>query len=435
MARLINMLEAQRNELEAEERQLVASAEERGTLTDEERERLTELAANIQHVEGDIAAENARINRGRTEAVVPAGDGAQAGPITEVGVYGAQPRSFGQLFSESDGWTEYKARVAPHGFSKDNRVESPKVDVPASFLPRQGYGAIVTSGATSGGALSIPDQSGIFDPGTFQRDLSVRDVITTGTTDSDVVEYVRVTSQTNNAATVAEADSADPADLTGLKPFSDLLMARVAEVVKSIAHGVAATTRTLSDNGQLRTIIDTFLRYGLAEELEEQIINGNGTGENFRGILNYVGDATTPLTEQAWDTDLLTTTRRARTKVRTVGRGRPSFYLFNPVDWERIDLEMTLGGGGSNYRQAGELTAPRLWGVPVVESEAVPAGTGIVGDGRMAVLWDRQQTTIQASSGYENFFMKNLVAILAELRAAFGVIRPQAFVAIDLTAL
>lgn len=434
MARLINLLEQQRTELEADEARLVAAAENNGgTLSEEERTRLSELAANIQHVEGDIAAEQSRINRGRLEVVGAASEGDEAGALTELGSYGSQPRSFGQLFSEAEGWQAYRANVAPNGFSADQRIESPKIHVPASFLPRRG--AIVTSGASSGGALSVPDQAGIFDPGTFQRELTIRDIITTGTTDSDVVEYVRVASQTNNAAPVAEADSLDATDLTGMKAWSDLTLQRVSEVVRNIAHAVAATTRTLSDNGQLKTIVDSFLRYGLAEALEEQIISGDGTGENFRGILDYVGDVTTPLTEQAWDTDLLTTTRKARTKVRTVGRGRPTFYLFNPADWERIDLLMTTGGGGSNYRQAGELTAPRLWGVPVVESEAVPAGTGIVGDGRMAVLWDRQQTTIQASSGYMNFFMKNMVAVLAELRAAFGVIRPQAFVAIDLTAL
>jgi HK97 family phage major capsid protein len=288
----------------------------------------------------------------------------------------------------------------------------------------------VTGGATSAGALTIPDQSGIFDPGTFQRELTIRDVITTGTTDSDVVEFVRVTGYTNNAAPVPEADNVDPTDTTGLKPFSDLTLERVAEMVKTIAHAVAATTRALSDAGQARTIIDSFLRYGLAEELEDQIVSGSGSGENLRGILDYVGDG---LQEQDFVDDLLTTTRKARTKVRVGGKARANFYLFHPNDWEKIDLEMTLAGPGTNYRQAGEMTIPRLHGLPVVESEGVPEGTGICGDGRMAVLWDRQQTAIQASSGYENFFLKNLVAILAELRAAFGVIRPEAFVAIDLT--
>lgn len=32
-----------------------------------------------------------------------------------------------------------------------------------------------------------------------------------------------------------------------------------------------------------------------------------------------------------------------------------------------------------------------------------------------------------------DFFVRNLVAILAEMRAAFGVVQPNAFVEIDLT--
>ncbi|HYI66374.1 MAG TPA: phage major capsid protein [Candidatus Limnocylindrales bacterium] len=431
MPRLANVLEERRTALETEENEIIARAEEAGDFTPEQRERRGALAEQIALVESDLAAENARLGRTRTEQAVPVDD-AQPGAITPLGAYGSQPRSFGDTFLGSEEWQEYRARVAPNGFSPGSRYESPKVEVPASFMPRRGVGALVTGGsATSAGALTIPDQSGIFDPGTFERELTIRDVITTGTTDSDVVEFVRVTGYTNLAAPVAEADSIDPTDNTGRKPFSDLTLQRVAEVVKTIAHGVPATTRALSDAGQARTIIDNFLRYGLAEELEDQIVSGSGDGENFRGILDYVGAG---LQEQEWDTDVLTTTRRAKTKVRVGGKARASFYLFHPNDWEEIDLEMTLAGPGTNYRQAGEVTEPRLHGLRVVESEGVPEGTGIVGDGRMAVLWDRQQTTIQASSGYLDFFMKNLVAILAEMRAAFGVIRPEAFVSIDLTA-
>ena len=38
-----------------------------------------------------------------------------------------------------------------------------------------------------------------------------------------------------------------------------------------------------------------------------------------------------------------------------------------------------------------------------------------------------------ATDSHSDFFVKNLIAILAEMRAAFGVIRPAAFVTIDLT--
>jgi HK97 family phage major capsid protein len=51
-----------------------------------------------------------------------------------------------------------------------------------------------------------------------------------------------------------------------------------------------------------------------------------------------------------------------------------------------------------------------------------------------AVLWDREQAAVQVSDSHADFFVRNLVAILAEMRAAFGVIRPKAFVVIDLTA-
>jgi hypothetical protein len=50
------------------------------------------------------------------------------------------------------------------------------------------------------------------------------------------------------------------------------------------------------------------------------------------------------------------------------------------------------------------------------------------------VLWDREQASITISDSHANFFIRNMVAILAEMRAAFGVIQPNAFVEIDLTA-
>jgi HK97 family phage major capsid protein len=75
-----------------------------------------------------------------------------------------------------------------------------------------------------------------------------------------------------------------------------------------------------------------------------------------------------------------------------------------------------------------------VWNLPVIETEAVPQGTGYVGDFRKAVLWDREQATVKVTDSHLDFFVRNLVAILAEMRAAFGVLQPSAFVEIDLTA-
>ncbi|MEX0755001.1 MAG: phage major capsid protein [Actinomycetota bacterium] len=72
-----------------------------------------------------------------------------------------------------------------------------------------------------------------------------------------------------------------------------------------------------------------------------------------------------------------------------------------------------------------------MWGLPVVESEAISAGTALVGDFRKAVLFDRQNFTIVVGTVGDDF-IRNIVRILAETRAGFAVLRPKAFCEVDL---
>ncbi len=328
--------------------------------------------------------------------------------------------TLGELFTGNKEFKDYLAHLMPNGnLSKGTRVHSPAV--PVGSLKT----LITGVSSTSAGAMVVNDRLSLIDAGTFGRPLTIRQLVTNGSTNSDTVEYVRQGTHTNNAATVAEATATSGS--TGVKPESAMALSIVTETVKTIAHWVPATRRALADAGQLRTLIDNFLRYGLEEELEDQIINGDGVGENFTGILNTTGTAT-----QAWDTDILTTTRKARTKVKTEGRAMATAYVLHPTDWETLDLTQDAE---DRYYFGGPMVmgTPRLWGLPVVESEAIDAGVGIVADWRMAALWDREQANILVSDSHSDFFIRNLIAILAEMRAAFGVIRPKAFVEIDLT--
>lgn len=354
-------------------------------------------------------------------------------------------KSLGQALTDAPNWLEWRKSIDPAIKSDFGRVgNSPVIPFDSkTFLGGYGAKALLTGADdTSGGALVQTDRLGLLDTGTFMRPLTIRDLVTKGQTGSDAIEYARVTGFTNAAAPVAEATSeATIGDGTGgtvtavaggLKPKSSMVLEKVSDTVKTIAHWLPATKRALSDAGQLRTLIDTFLNYGLEEELEDQVITGDGSGENFEGILTVSGTQ-----DQAWDTDLLTTTRKAKTKVRTVGRARATAYVLNPEDNERIDLlREDTGGAGTGAFIFGSPAGNQqqtLWGVPRIESEGVPAGTGVVADWRQAVLWDREQAGIQVTDSHADFFVRNLIAILAELRAAFGVIRPSAFVIIDLT--
>lgn len=342
-------------------------------------------------------------------------------------------RTLGEKFTEAPefkGWLSSLSSGSGRIPDKVKGLSSPAIDFRMKDL-------VTGASDTSAGALVNTEWLGLLDGlGQFTRPLTLVDLITRGTTMSDTVEYARVTGFTNNAAPVAEATSAAvigsgdgqvTAAAGGLKPESGLTLEKVTAAVKTVAHWLPATKRALSDAAQIRTLIDQFLRYGLEEELEDQVLTGDDTGENFEGILNVSG-----VQGQAWDTDLLTTTRKARTLVRTVGRARPTAFVFHPNDNERIDL---LKNSNGDFYFGGPTSNPSapLWGLPRVECEAMTEGVGMVADWRQAVLWDREDASIQVSDSHADFFVRNLVAILAEMRAAFGVLRPKAFVEIDLT--
>lgn len=324
-------------------------------------------------------------------------------------------KTAGQGLVESKDFQAYlKSITTPNGeVTQGSFKQSPQFDAKALILTSN----------TSGGALVrrdyMPTVSLPLQP------LSVRDIISVLRTSSNMIEFVRVTGFTNAAARVPEPTSAT--DDAALKPESSIALQIVQETVKTIAHFFAITRQILADAPQLQTIIDTFGRDGLELVLEEKIINGAG-GADFTGLDNTVG-----LTQQAFDTSLLVTTRKARTKVKYTGRATPTAYVLNPMDWEELDLTVD---NEARYYFGGPMVlgTPRLWGLPVVECEPVREGTGYVGDMKQAVLWDRESATMHITDSNRDWFERNILAILFELRAAFGVLRPAAIVRMDLHA-
>jgi len=345
---------------------------------------------------------------------------------------GKKFKTIGEMFVES---REFKSLMdsLPAGFA------STKVNINMNPV---GVKALVTGlSDTSGGAFITTDRQSDLEL-LGRRPLTVRDLVSKRQTSSDTVEFVQQTTQTNAAAPVAEATTAAAPTAPGTagalvlpagggyKPEGSIAYTTVTATVKTIAEWIPATKRSLADVSQLRGLIDQELRDDLAEEEEDQILNGSGTGENLLGILNTSGIQTHSVQVPVAGVDPATElTFRARTKVLTVGRARPTAYLMNPLDWEGIALARLA----KNPANEGEgLANERLHGLPVVLSEAIAAKTVLVGDFRKAVIWDREQATISATNSHADFFIRNLVAILGEERLAFGVLRPKAFVKITL---
>lgn len=249
------------------------------------------------------------------------------------------------------------------------------------------------------------------------------DLITVGQTTSDTIEYARQTTFTNVAAETAEATTT----ATGTKPEATIAFEKVTETVRSIAHWVPATRRALADAGQMRTLIDSQLRYGLEYRLEGQVVAGGGTGEDLKGILNQSN-----ILSQALSTDSVADAiHKAITQIR-LGFIEPNGVAMHPNDWQLLRLARdnsgTVAGTGAYlYGPPSASVTPTIWGLPVAVSAVVSDDTTIVADFSQAVLWIREGAQVLASDSHSDFFVKNLVVVLAEMRAAFGVLNPTAF--------
>lgn len=189
--------------------------------------------------------------------------------------------------------------------------------------------------------------------------------------------------------------------------------------------------------------MDTELRLGLEDALENEIINGDGTGDRFTGL-----NAVSGTQLQVWSGDLLTTTRQAVTKLEVLGLNG-SGWVFHPADWERIEL--AANATGYQLTQAGqalpvERAYRRLWSVPVVLCTSVTVGTGWLADFTgSTTLKVREEAAIDWSENtYDpnalgtgdgaSDFERNMIRFRCEGRFGFAVTRPAGVVKVSLAA-
>jgi HK97 family phage major capsid protein len=288
-----------------------------------------------------------------------------------------------------------------------------------------------TADAQGGFAVRADREAEIIDVAR-QRPFTILDLINVGQTSVDAVEYILFNSRTNNAAVVPEWDSGktagagDFSNKFGDKPQGDLTLDLKTAIVKTIAEWIPASRQILSDAPNLRSMIDNELVYQIEYVLENQIVSGNGSGNNFTGILNTSGIQSRVHATSGRDFDaddsIGDSLRRAITDIAL------EFYeadgiILNPIQSEAMELER---GSDGHYVNIYDPVAMRVWRKPVRESQATPDGTAIVGAFKIGTkLWDREQSNIRVGEP-GNFFLQNAVAILAELRAAFAVTRPKA---------
>lgn len=349
-------------------------------------------------------------------------------------------KSLGEMFIAS---TEFKSLDAGrNGANMPSPFTIAQGDVAGMWGQKDVYSALPTSGVTGGpGSFGTIQRDPIVLPPTRTR--RVRDLFPARTTTAAVIEYFQMLGFTtppigrtnpnyrtsNAASSVAERNMAN--NQFHLKPQSSFTFVGQQAPVRTLAHWEAAHRNVLADEPQLRSIIDNELLYGLRLQEDQQILNGDGVGENLLGIMNHSGvqqynwssGAFTPVPDTRADA-----IRRAAT-LAYLAYYEPSGVVLHPNDWEKIELTKNTQG---TYLMAMSMQVgaeARIWRMPVVDTPAMYEGSALVGAfGSGAQIYDREQSSIRISEQHADFFVRNAIVILAEQRLALAVKRPESFV-------
>lgn len=279
--------------------------------------------------------------------------------------------------------------------------------------------ATITSATTaadgSAGDLLVGDrQPGIID--LPRRKLRMRELFAPGRTNGNAVEWPKMSSRTNAAATVAEGAT---------KPQSDMYFDLVQWPVRTIAHWMLASKQILDDVPQLQSVIDAELTYGVKDVEDQQLLNGAGTGTDLTGVYTSATAFAAPFDVES--INMIDVLLQAIAQVEAAKYEADGIVL-NPLDWRTIQsMKDTTGrylGGGP----FGDLVQ-KLWQMPIVTTTAMTQDKFLVGACREgAQIFDRQDAIVEISTEDSDNFRKNLVTLRGEERMAFVIKHADAFV-------
>ena len=247
-----------------------------------------------------------------------------------------------------------------------------------------------------------------------QRPVQVTDLVPTVPTSQAAYVYMEETTFTNNAAEAAEG---------GTYGEAALALTERTSTVRKVAVWLPVTDEQLEDEAGASAYLNARLPFMLRQRLDGQILTGDGSAPNLRGVNNVAGIQT-----QAKGADPVPdAVYKAMTKVRVTGRAMPNAVVFHPNDWQDVRLLRTADGIYI-WGNPSEVGPERIWGLQVAQSDAQTENTAVVGDwANYSLLAVKRGIEVQTTNSHGTFFIEGKQAVRADFRAALVFTRPAAF--------
>jgi HK97 family phage major capsid protein len=235
----------------------------------------------------------------------------------------------------------------------------------------------------------------------------VRNAMSMGTTTSKFVTYIQQTLQ-SSATWIGEGV---------VKNEGDLKYQEVSVEVKKVAGFIKISKEMLEDLAFVRNEVNTDLMETIDNQIENNLLNGNGAGANLNGIINQA---------QAWSAGTFANTVTSanladvvRTSVAQIETNKfiASHVVLHPRDVAKLSLSKTTAG---EYTYGAFVVHPVtgdpiIAGLPIISTTWMTEGNFLVADMTRAQVRMREGMNIQV--GYEgDDFKRNMVTILCEAR-------------------
>ena len=258
-----------------------------------------------------------------------------------------------------------------------------------------------------------------FDP---TRPVHVRQLLATGSTQSDVVRYVKESGYSNGAAATAEGATLGQ---------SDFDMTAADANVRKIGTYFRISEEMLADTPQLTSYLSARAPEKLLEVEDAQILSGDGTGANLSGIITDAADfdvsssgAFYQSVESANEFDVIV----AALNQLSLLNYSADCIMLNPTDFNKILL---LKDSTNKYLkdQVYNGLQPSFSGVKVIQNTAIAAGSFLIGNfGIGTQLWVRQGVNVEFFREDGTNVRDGFVTVRVSERVALTNYLPNAFV-------
>ena len=328
------------------------------------------------------------------------------------------PQTIGESFINTDAYKGYQESGAKG------------LDSTVKFSP-MGYKATLGAGLSQSFPPEVLRQPGILESALRDPDavIGLFDQIET---DQNSFAYMEETTFTNAAAEQAEEATTAEATLDFTEKTAS---------IRKIGVFLPVTEELLADVQGIQGYVNSRLGTMMKLRLDGQIMDGDGSAPNLGGLLNTSGINSFAYGSYSGELARLGQIYQAITEIRKDAFVEPDAIIMHPSDWYDIvtsvtDIQTTSSGAAAKnplFMVAGGFgadVAPRIWGLPVVTTTAVSAGTQMVGrfgGGEAAHLVMRQGIDLAVSDSHSDFFLKGKLAIRATMRVGLVVYRPTAF--------